>query len=269
MPPVLQTLKEPTSSYCQAKDDLILHPMPTCFQSVQVLHKVRPEASIVDCKGYKIRGIDTGPCGSRVVNESSIIAIICVVMICCVAGFLKFKHSSVKDGAEGDTQVGQRRDHSHQSGRRKKERQDHVLHCARNDGRRQRNLSARTITDLSGQQHQLREHLAEFLARHQSVLTQQRALDIQTSFDMSGLETPAAAHLGNRERDWEQYQLRSNQEIIAGLEIPRSVVCQMHSNTEANYSSSVARAQSSFETLPEYALEDPLNIEEQTPAYTQ
>ncbi|KAL8780811.1 MAG: hypothetical protein Q9213_006284 [Squamulea squamosa] len=241
--------------------------MPTCSQSVQVLHQVRPEASSIDCKGYKIRGIGTGPCGSRIINESSIIAIICVVTICCVAGFLKFKHSPVRDAAEGDTQMGHKRDRSHHSRRHKKERRGYVIQYPRHDRSRQWNLSARTITDLSEQQHQLREHLAELLARHQSVPTEQRAPDVQTSVDIGRLRTPEAAYLGNRERDWDQYQLRSNQEIIAGLEIPGSVVHQMHSYTEADYMSSVARAQLSFETLPEYALEGPLNIEEQAPAY--
>ena len=268
MPPVFQAPEEPalTFSFRQVRDNVILQQKSISSQSVRILDRVRPKSSELGCKGYSVSGIDTGPCRSRVVSDSSIIAILCVIATLCVAGFVKLKHSWITTAAERRTRNMERQDRSYHSGRRRRERREHNVR--RHLQGRQRDLSARTITDLSGQQLQLREHLAQLLARHESVLAQQRAQGLQASTDMSRLRTPGAAHLRDRERDWEEYQLRSNQEILAGLENTRSIIPQVFSSEGVHYPSNVLRVQPSLETLPEYALEDPLRTQQQAPLNT-
>lgn len=84
----------------------------------------------------------------------------------------------------------------------------------------------------------------------------------------NSLGTPEAAHLRDRERVWEQYQLRSDQDIIVGLEIARSMAHQLPFGTGEDDTSNVIRTQLSVETLPEYALEDPLSTEDQAVVYS-
>ncbi|KAL8861643.1 MAG: hypothetical protein Q9178_001844 [Gyalolechia marmorata] len=265
MPPVFQAPEEPalTFSFRQVRDNVILQQKAISSQSVQVLDRVRPQSSKPGCKGYNVSGIGTGPCRSRVVSDPSIIAILCVIATLCVAGFVKLKHSGITTAAERRTRNLERQDWDYYSGRRRRERREHTVRQHLQG--RQRDLSARTITDLSGQQLQLRERLAELLARHESVLAQQRAQGLQPSTDMSRLRTPEAAHLRDRERDWEQYQLRSNQEILAGLENTRLINPQVFSNEAVHYPSNLLRVQPSLETLPEYALEDPLGTQPASP----
>ncbi|KAL9585620.1 MAG: hypothetical protein Q9203_004177 [Teloschistes exilis] len=89
-------------------------------------------------------------------------------------------------------------------------------------------MQARAATDLSQQQH----HLASRLSQLQSLLEQQGraagALAVHTR-----VRTLEAAHVRDREREWEQYQLRSNQDMLSGLERMGSIIYQMQWNEEA------------------------------------
>ncbi|KAI4273653.1 MAG: hypothetical protein L6R38_006282 [Xanthoria sp. 2 TBL-2021] len=268
MPPALQPPegRASISPYPQARYDIILYQELTSSKPIQSLNRAQPEASKTGCNGSKTHSSDIGSCEVKGSHDSSIIAIVCIVIVLCVAGFVKWKHSWAITAAEGHIQFGETQDRNHRSGRPKREQQEQSI---RRHSHRQRDFSTRTTTDLSGQQLQLRERLDERLARHKSVIAQQRAQEIQASLGTNRLGTPEAAHLRDRERVWEQYQLRSDQDIIAGLEVATPMAHQLPFSTGEDDTSSVIRTQPSLETLPEYALEDPLKIEDQsTTLYT-
>ena len=217
------------------------------------------------CNGPKTHSRDTRSCEIQSSHDSSIIAIVCIVVVLCVAGFVKWKRSWAATATERHDQFGAWQVRSQRRGRPTRERQEHNL---QRHSYQQRGLSTRTTTDLSGQQHLLRECLDERLARYRSVIAQQRAQEIQVALRANSLGTPEAAHLRDRERVWEQYQLRSDQDILAGLEIARSMAHQLPFGTGEDDTSNVNRTQPSVETLPEYALEDPFSTEDQAVVYS-
>lgn len=119
-------------------------------------------------------------------------------------------------------------------------------------------MQARAATDLSQQQH----HLASHLSQLQTLLEQQgraaEALAVHTR-----VRTLEAAHLRDREREWEQYQLRSNQDILSGLERMGAIIHQMQSNEEGRQLDDASRLQLPMELPPTYSADD------RAPPYTR
>ncbi|KAI4230809.1 MAG: hypothetical protein L6R40_007919 [Gallowayella cf. fulva] len=235
MPLVLGTSASRASTFGiqQQKHDTLLRTNSVPSERTQVRRDdVRSDPSESDCKGHRLRGIDTGPCRSKPVNYTAILVIICVLAALGFAGFWKWKHSWAKDAVHKRTP---------------------------------RPLIARAVTDLSEQHVQLAEHLSIL---QQSALEQQRARDYEVSVDTSILRTPDVAHLRDRERHWEQYQIRSNQDTGADLEPAGSILHGIPSDEEENRRGSILRTYPSVETLPAYAVEDPLRRKGRVPAYT-
>ncbi|KAL8995074.1 MAG: hypothetical protein Q9169_005110 [Polycauliona sp. 2 TL-2023] len=216
------------------------------------------EASETSYNGFMANGNNPMSCESNDVNVSSItaiIAIIGVVVVRCIAGFVKWNHSWDTTDAERDSPVMERRyPNRHSRGPNREQQEDDV----RRHSYRQWGISARATTDLSGQQVQLQEHLDERRARNQ------RDQELQAPLDTIRLQTSEAAQRRDRERIWEQYQLRSNQDIIAGLEIAGSMDRQVPLRSGENNVSSIVGTRASLETLPRYTLEDPLKFHDQT-----
>ncbi|KAL8804146.1 MAG: hypothetical protein Q9223_005882 [Gallowayella weberi] len=232
-------------------------------EKVRALDTVREKSPKPDCKGYKLHGIDTGPCGSKVVNYTAVTAIVCVIAVLCFVGFMKWKYSWDKAAESRRIQVLRWCERNHDNGR-KREQQERVSQRLQSGRHLQLSLTSRAVTDLSEQQTQLTERLA---ALQQSALEQQRIRDLHVSVNASRLPAPEVAHLRDRERDWESYQIRSNQEMVTEPEYAGLIVHRIHSDQEAVHPTGSFRVYPSVETLPEYAAEDPLKIEERCPPY--
>ncbi|KAL8726606.1 MAG: hypothetical protein Q9166_006641 [cf. Caloplaca sp. 2 TL-2023] len=104
----------------EAKAIVIVHPKTVLDPNLRARHDVRPEPSKPDCKGYKLRGLDTGPCGSKLVNCTSNFFIICVIAALCFAGFMNWKHAWAKAAADRRTHERRRRNSNQRSQRRKR-----------------------------------------------------------------------------------------------------------------------------------------------------
>ncbi|KAL8807900.1 MAG: hypothetical protein Q9182_000366 [Xanthomendoza sp. 2 TL-2023] len=236
---------------------------PSPSGKVRALDTVREKSSKPECKGYKVRGIDTGPCGSKVVNYTAVTAIVLIFAVLCFVGFMKWKYSWDRAAKSRRTQVLRRcaRDHDNGQGN---EQQERVIQRLQSDRHLQLSLTARAVTDLSEQQNQLTERLA---ALQQSALELQRRRDLHLSVNARRLRAPDVAHLRDRERNWELYQIRSNQELVTEPEYAGCIVHRVQSDQEPVHLTRPIRVYPSIETLPEYAAEDPLKREERCPAY--
>ncbi|KAL8656827.1 MAG: hypothetical protein Q9226_002543 [Calogaya cf. arnoldii] len=256
MPPTFPVPEEiaSISPYRQARFYNTLNQKSTSAKPLQSLSKAQARASETDCNGSKTHNNDTGSCESEGLDESSIIAIVCIVIVLCVVGYWQWRQSWAATATR-------KRARNHRRERVKSNRQDYGA---------RRHPHRRPTTDLSGQQLQLRERLDERLARyerHEIINAQQQAQELQTSLNRNRLGTPEAAHLRDRERVWEQYRMRSDQDMIAGLENPRSMAHQLPFNAVEDDPDRVIRAQPSVETLPEYAVADPLTSEVRSTVY--
>lgn len=239
----------------------------TPTQSLQFAKTVRSESFKANCKGYKLRGIDTGPCGNRVINYTSISLIIFVVASIALTVYLKSIRSRRRNSGDVRPQPVINLYHTEHSARQKREQQENVIQQRLDYERRRQNISARAVTDLSGQQIQLVERLNRIQAQIETALQQQERRDLEGLAVGSMLE---AVHFRSRERDWDRYQIRSNQEdIIAGLEHADAIIQRIRSNEEENLSSDRSHRQhQNHEPLPEYAIEDPMAERIRVPAYT-
>ncbi|KAL9025918.1 MAG: hypothetical protein Q9196_005336 [Gyalolechia fulgens] len=245
-------------------------------QTLRFTKEVRSESSKADCKGYKLRGIDTGPCGNSVITYTSISLIILVVGSICLAVYLKTRRSRTNPSGDLRPQPvispyqteHSARQKSEHSARQKREQQERVIQQRLNDERRRQDIPARAVVDLSGQQNQLAEHLKQLQEELESALQQQERQDKGALADGSRLVAPETVHLRARERDWERYQTRSNRDIMARLEHAGSIIQRKRSNEEESQSPNTSRRQQQVhETLPEYAVEDPLADQTRLPAY--
>lgn len=268
MPPDCRPVKEPALiiPYQEAKPDQVYtNPRPACPKSIHGPEKAHSETSKPDFKASRAYSVSTGSCESKGSHDSSIIGIFCIVIVLCIAGFVKWRLPWATSTAEEHSLIMETHDRTDRSGSPKEERQ-------RRDFQRHPNwqwvYSARTTTDLSGQQVQLRELLDERLAQHQSYIAQQQAQELQTAMDTNRLQTPEAAHRRDRERIWAQYQLRSNPEVIPGLGIAGPTSHPLSCYTGEEHTSSTVQAQPPVEPLPAYALRDPLQVEDQSTLYT-
>ncbi|KAL8863956.1 MAG: hypothetical protein Q9198_010204 [Flavoplaca austrocitrina] len=267
MPSDCKPVKEPALiiPYQKARTDQVnVVPRPACPNSLQGPEKAYLEASKPGCIASEAHGVSTGLCESKDSRDSSIIAIVCIVIVLCIAGFVKWKQSWATTTANEHSLILETHDRTGRSESPKDERHRHSI---RRHPKRQY-FSARATTDLSGQQVQLRERLDERLALHQTYLSQQRAQELQASMHRTGLRTPEAAHRRDRERIWQQYQLRSNPEVLAGLGIARPTSHPSPFYTEQDDTSSIFQAQPSTEPLPAYAWRDPLEFEDQSTLYS-
>ncbi|KAL8900462.1 MAG: hypothetical protein Q9192_001059 [Flavoplaca navasiana] len=267
MPPDCRPVKEPALviPYQEVRTDQVnVDPRPACPNSLQGPEKAHLEASKLGCIASEAHSVSTGSYESKGSRDSSTIAIVCIVIVLCIAGFMKWKQSWATTTANEHSLIMETHDRTGPSENPKDKRHRHGI---RRHPKRQY-FSARTTTDLSGQQVQLRERLDERLAQHQTYLAQQRAQEFQASMHKTGLRTPEAAHRRDRERIWEQYQLRSDPEVIAGLGIARSTSHSLPFYTEEDDTSSIVQAQPSTEPLPAYAWRDPLRFEDQSTLYT-
>ncbi|KAL8940465.1 MAG: hypothetical protein Q9211_002262 [Gyalolechia sp. 1 TL-2023] len=237
-------------------------------QTLRFTKQVRSESSKADCKGYKLRGIDTGPCGNSVITYTSISLIILVVGSICLAVYLKTRRSRSNPSGDLRPQPVISPYQTEHSARQKREQQERVIQQRLNDERRRQNIPARAVVDLSGQQNQLAEHLKQLQEELESALQQQERRDKGALADGSRLVAPETVHLRARERDWERYQTRSNRDIMARLEHAGSIIQRKRSNEEESQSPNTSRRQQQVhEPLPEYAVEDPLADQTRLPAY--
>ncbi|KAL8941961.1 MAG: hypothetical protein Q9216_001941 [Gyalolechia sp. 2 TL-2023] len=238
-------------------------------QTLGFAKEARSELSKADCKNYKLRGIDTGPCGNSVINYTSISLIVFIVASICLAVYLKTCRSRRKSPRKIRPQPAISPYQIEFSARQKREQQERVMQQRLDDERRRQNIPARAVTDLSEQQTQLAEHLNQLQEELETALQQQQRRDNETMADGSRLLAPESAHLRARERDWERYQMRSNQDIMARLEHAGSIIQRIRSNEEEHQAASTSwRQHRVSEPLPEYAFEDPLADEIRVPAYT-
>lgn len=121
---------------------------------------------------------------------------------------------------------------------------------------------------MSGQQTQLAERLNQLQEQLESALQEQERRANEAVADGSGPLTPEAVHLPDREREWERYQMRSNQDIMARLERAGSIIQRIRSNEEENcWANALSLQRQVSEQLPEYAAEDPLGDRTRAPAY--
>ncbi|KAI4170075.1 MAG: hypothetical protein LQ343_005216 [Gyalolechia ehrenbergii] len=238
-------------------------------QTLRFVKEVRSESSKAECKDYKLRGIDTGPCGNSAINYTSISLIIFVVASICLAVYLKTSRARRKPSVNVRPQPVIGPYQTEHGARQKREQQERVIQQRLDDERRRQNIPARAVTDLSGQQTQLAERLNQLQQELETALEQQQRRGNEALADDSGLMAPDTVHLRTRERDWERYQMRSNQDIMARLEHAGSIIQRIRSNEEENQSTNTARRQHQVpESLPEYAVEDPLADQTRVPAYT-
>ncbi|KAL8733417.1 MAG: hypothetical protein Q9181_003602 [Wetmoreana brouardii] len=226
------------------------------------------DGSKPDCKGHKA-GIDFGPCGNKSVNYIATSLIICAVVLFFVAVFLRTKCSRVEKRAFRPTHEISSRDTRLNQQRRRRRREPQMLVPQRrihSDSRRQ-SLQARAVTDVSQQRGQLAGRLAELHSQLESALLEQERRALEAWADRSRLRTLEAAHLRDRERDWELYQLRSNQDILARFERAGSVIHRMRSNEQENQLDITVPVQPEEDVPPVYSAEDPLMKQNRPPPY--
>ncbi|KAI4272844.1 MAG: hypothetical protein LQ337_005033 [Flavoplaca oasis] len=267
MPPDCRPVKEPALiiPYQEARTDQVyVDPRPACPNSFQGPEKAHLEAPRLGCKASEAHGVSTRSLEGKGSRDSSIIAIVCIVIVLCIAGFVKWKQSWATTTANEHSLIMETHDPTVRRESPKDERHQHGI---RRHPKRQY-FSARATTDLSGQQIQLRERLDERLAQHQTYVAQQRTQELQASMHKTRLRTPEPAHRRHRERIWEQYQLRSNPEVIAGLGIAGPTSHPLPFYTEEDDTSSIVQGQPFSEPLPAYAWRDPREFEDQSTLYT-
>ncbi|KAL8831165.1 MAG: hypothetical protein Q9170_005425 [Blastenia crenularia] len=235
---------------------------------VQLHHYARSESSKSECKDYKLRGIDTGPCGSNAVNYTSIVLIVLVVVSLCFAAYMKTKRSRrMLSGNVRPQPVTSR--YQSQRRRQKREQQEHTHQQRLLDEHRHRrhNVPARATTDLSGQQNQLSERMTRLQQRIHSLQERQRRGN-ELPAAGSGVPAPGAVHLRDREGDWERYQLRSNQDITAGSVRAGSIIQRVQSSEDGCIFSATSWQQDQIsEPLPKYTVVDPLANQGRAPDY--
>ncbi|KAI4256018.1 MAG: hypothetical protein LQ352_002289 [Teloschistes flavicans] len=112
-------------------------------------------------------------------------------------------------------------------------------------------VQARAATDLSQQQ----GHLARRLSQLQTLLEQERRAAEALAVS-SRVRTMEATHLRDREQEWEQYRLRSNQGIISGFERLGSIIHQMQWNDEERQLDVDSRMQFPTDFPPSYLADD-------------
>ncbi|KAL8718795.1 MAG: hypothetical protein Q9225_004105 [Loekoesia sp. 1 TL-2023] len=258
-----------TSSTLQYKAVEQHHAASTMTQTIRFHNNVRSESSEADCKGYKLRGIDTGPCGNSVINYTSISLIIFVVVSLCLATYMKISRSKRTALADVRPQPVINPYQNQHRERQKREQQERTIQQRLHDERRRQNIPARAVTDLSGQQTQLAERLNQLQEQLESALQEQESRANEAVADGSGPLAPEAAHIPGREREWERYQMRSNQDIMTRLERAGSIIQRIRSNEEESRGPNTPWLQRQVsEQLPEYAAEDPLADQISAPAYT-
>ncbi|KAI4184014.1 MAG: hypothetical protein L6R41_005032 [Letrouitia leprolyta] len=260
----------PAASWSMGIEDTAEHSAKsTLTQSFRITKTIRSESSKADCKGYKLRGIDTGPCGNRAINYTSISLVIFVAVSFFLAVYLKTSRSRRPNSEDVRPQPVRNPYQTEHSARHKREQQERIIQQRLEYERRRQRISVRAVTDLSGQQTQLAERLNRIQEQIETALQQQERSDIEASAGSNRLVIPENVHLRSRERDWERYQMRSSQDIIAGLEHAGSIVQRIRSNKAENQSSDLSQHQhQDHEPLPEYAVEDPMTQQVRVPNHS-
>lgn len=138
MPAVIDKRKKLalTSSTLQYRAIVQHHTASTMTQAIRFHNNVRSESSEADCKGYKLRGIDTGPCGNSVINYTSISLIIFVVASFCFATYMKINRSKRKAPADVRPQPVINPYQNQHRERQKREQQERMIQQRLHDERR-------------------------------------------------------------------------------------------------------------------------------------
>ncbi|KAL9595506.1 MAG: hypothetical protein Q9219_006404 [cf. Caloplaca sp. 3 TL-2023] len=228
--------------------------------AVRLQSQIRSENSKTNCKGYKLRGIDTGPCGNSIVNYASIALIIFVVSSLCFALYMKTFRPKPTTSADARSQPVINPYQALDLERQKREQRERAVQQHLQDERRRQNIPARAVTDVSSQQGQLAERLNQLQEQLGSALRERERRDQEALANGSGPLAPEAAHLRARERHWERYQLRSVEDITAWLECADPLLQAMRSDGDESTlpRTSGRGGRRGSEPLPEYAIEDPL-----------
>ncbi|KAL8871736.1 MAG: hypothetical protein Q9174_002499 [Haloplaca sp. 1 TL-2023] len=230
-----------------------------------------------DCEGVKLRGLDFGPCGSEILNSVIIVLILCAgtllysVLCSVLRRAREYRQGGDTESAGIPVQEGRRASQRHQEGRRRREQQAPIVQRRIRSASRNHSWQAQAVTDLSSQLGQLAQHFSD--RRRQGELAPQddehRALATWTN--RTELRTLEAARRRDRERDWEYYQRRSNQDILAdilaNINRSRSVADPNDTSREAHEDDTSLERFEPVDPLPVYSREDPLPIHEGAPPY--
>ncbi|KAI4144188.1 MAG: hypothetical protein L6R39_004280 [Caloplaca ligustica] len=226
---------------------------------------IAARGDVPDCTNHKVQVIDFGPCGDPYMNWLSI-SLIFLVLVAVAFPMHKMRKRSRRTGSASVRIMRVWRTRHYQRNETQgAELQAYVAPQEVQDERRRRNITARPATDLSDQQTQLSQRLTELQVQLRS---EQEHWDDEAAAGQNNPRTPDAAYVRDRVGEWEQYQIRSDGEVIARREPEGSTDQRTRSSTEESVSSGSWQADESPEPLPIYAAEDPLAAPRPAPIYT-
>ena len=232
-----------------------------------------------NCKGVKLRGLDFGPCGSEILNSVLIVLILCAgTLLYCVLGVMlrrarEYRRGGSTGSAGFHVQEGRRAPQRQQERLRRTEQQAPNVQRRIRSASRNHSWQAQSVTDLSSQLGQLAQHFSDRRRQGELASQDEEHQAVAAWTNRTELRTLEAARQRDRERDWEYYQRRSNQDmiddIIANLNHPESVAHPNNSIREAHEDDTASERlePEPLEPLPVYSTEDPLPVHEGAPPY--